>query len=126
MARGDDDVAVTAVDEAPGVVATPDRIAAWMAVAKAGDEGSRARLATILYTAAEALRGVAVLFHPVIPATSQRLWASLGAEAQLGPLAPPRRARGRRHARRATIPENQKPANRSGSQAFWFGCGDRI
>ena len=56
-------------------------------VAKDESPEGRARLATILYTAAEALRGVAVLLNPVMPETSGRLWDSLGAEAALGALA---------------------------------------
>jgi methionyl-tRNA synthetase len=55
-------------------------------VAKADDDASRARLATILYTAAESLRAVAVLLNPVMPKSSAALWESLGAEASLGPL----------------------------------------
>ncbi|NGN68412.1 methionine--tRNA ligase [Streptomyces sp. A7024] len=56
-------------------------------VAKDQSEEGQARLATILYTAAEALRGCAVLLNPVMPATCEKLWASLGAEASLGALA---------------------------------------
>ena len=56
-------------------------------VAKDDSEEGRARLATILYTAAESLRAMAVLLNPVMPDTSQKLWDSLGAEPHLGPLA---------------------------------------
>ncbi|MGH3417257.1 MAG: methionine--tRNA ligase [Actinocrinis sp.] len=56
-------------------------------VAKVGDEASQARLGTILYTAAESLRAVAVLLNPVMPKSSAALWESLGAEASLGALA---------------------------------------
>ncbi|WP_317444457.1 methionine--tRNA ligase [Streptomyces collinus] len=56
-------------------------------VAKDESEAGRARLATVLYTAAESLRAVAVLLSPVMPETSRTLWDSLGAEASLGPLA---------------------------------------
>jgi methionyl-tRNA synthetase len=42
------------------------------------DEESRSRLATILYTSAEALRIVAALAHPVIPDATARIWAQLG------------------------------------------------
>ncbi len=56
-------------------------------VAKDESEEGRARLATILYTAAESLRAVAVLLNPVMPETSQALWDSLGAGASLGALA---------------------------------------
>ncbi|KIF69042.1 methionyl-tRNA synthetase [Streptomyces sp. AcH 505] len=56
-------------------------------VAKDESEAGRARLATILYTAAESLRACAVLLNPVMPETSQKLWESLGAEESLGALA---------------------------------------
>ena len=42
------------------------------------DEESRARLATVLYTSAEALRIVTALAHPVIPDATARIWAQLG------------------------------------------------
>ncbi|GAA4861905.1 methionine--tRNA ligase [Kitasatospora terrestris] len=57
----------------------------WKVAKDTSDEG-RARLATVLYTAAEALRATAVLLNPVMPSTSEKLWESLGAEASLGPL----------------------------------------
>lgn len=56
-------------------------------VAKDDSPEGKARLATILYTAAEALRAVAVLLNPIMPDTSQKLWDSLGAEPSLGALA---------------------------------------
>jgi methionyl-tRNA synthetase len=42
------------------------------------DDESRSRLATILYTSAEALRIVTVLTHPVIPDATAKIWAQLG------------------------------------------------
>jgi len=42
------------------------------------DEESRARLATVLYTSAEALRIVTALAHPVIPEATARIWSQLG------------------------------------------------
>ena len=50
-------------------------------VAKDDSYAARARLATILYTAAESLRAVAVLHRPVMPNTATALWELLGAEA---------------------------------------------
>jgi methionyl-tRNA synthetase len=47
-------------------------------VAEKGDESSLARLATILYTSAEALRIVTALAHPVIPQSTARIWSQLG------------------------------------------------
>jgi len=48
------------------------------ALAEKRDEESRARLATVLYTSAEALRIVTVLAHPVIPQATARIWSQLG------------------------------------------------
>ena len=42
------------------------------------DEESRARLATVLYTSAEALRIVTALAHPVIPEATAKIWAQMG------------------------------------------------
>jgi methionyl-tRNA synthetase len=42
------------------------------------DEDSRSRLATVLYTAAEALRIVTALAHPVIPDATAKIWAQMG------------------------------------------------
>ncbi len=48
------------------------------ALAEKGDQDSRARLATILYTSAEALRIVTALVHPIIPESTARIWQQLG------------------------------------------------
>jgi methionyl-tRNA synthetase len=48
------------------------------ALAEKQEQESRARLATVLYTAAEALRVVTALIHPVIPESSARIWTQLG------------------------------------------------
>jgi methionyl-tRNA synthetase len=48
------------------------------AVAERDDQDSRARLATILYTSAEALRIVTALAHPVIPDATAHIWQQLG------------------------------------------------
>jgi methionyl-tRNA synthetase len=48
------------------------------AVAERDDHDSRARLATILYTSAEALRIVTALVHSVIPDATSRIWTQLG------------------------------------------------
>jgi len=42
------------------------------------DEDSRSRLATVLYTAAEALRIVTALAHPVMPEATAKIWAQMG------------------------------------------------
>ena len=48
------------------------------ALAEKQDEQSRARLATVLYTSAEALRIVTALAHPVIPESTAKIWEQLG------------------------------------------------
>ncbi len=42
------------------------------------DEMSRSRLATVLYTSAEALRIVTALVHPVLPEATAKVWTQLG------------------------------------------------
>ena len=52
----------------------------------AKDPSARERLGTVLYTAADGLRALAVLLSPVIPVAAARLWEALGAEESLGRL----------------------------------------
>ena len=52
------------------------RTAPWCAV-----KADRVRAATVLYHAAEALRLVSVLLHPVLPERTVELWERLGWEA---------------------------------------------
>jgi len=70
-----------ALEGAWGLVAAVDRYivenAPW-ALDEKKDEPSRARLGTVLYTSAEALRIVTALAHPVIPEATARIWAQLG------------------------------------------------
>ncbi|MCU1305472.1 MAG: methionyl-tRNA synthetase, partial [Acidobacteriaceae bacterium] len=47
-------------------------------LAEKQDENSRARLATVLYTSADALRIVTALAHPVIPDATAKIWSQLG------------------------------------------------
>ncbi|MEN9292522.1 MAG: hypothetical protein RL288_318, partial [Actinomycetota bacterium] len=54
------------------------------AVAK--DESRKAELDEILYNTAEALRALAVLLHPIMPISTQKLWDSLGAAQSLGAI----------------------------------------
>ncbi len=49
----------------------------------AGDTKRSAELAGILYNAAEVLRIISVLAHPVLPHATQRIWASLGQRTPL-------------------------------------------
>ena len=48
------------------------------ALAGREDEASKARLGTVLYTSAEAVRLSAVLLYSVVPASAEKLWAQLG------------------------------------------------
>jgi methionyl-tRNA synthetase len=52
--------------------------------ALAKDPGAESRLDTVLYASAEALRGIAVLLHPVMPKSTRILWSALGADGMLG------------------------------------------
>jgi len=56
-------------------------------VAKDDSDAGRARLGSIIYAAAEALRGVAVLHHAAMPKTAAALWRMIGAETGIGDLA---------------------------------------
>ncbi|MGI8870095.1 MAG: methionine--tRNA ligase [Mycobacteriales bacterium] len=60
--------------------------APWQ-VAKSDAPADRERLNTILYTATESLRAIAVLHNAVMPKTAARLWDMLGAGDSIGPLA---------------------------------------
>ena len=52
----------------------------------AKDPANQSILEDVLYTTAESLRALAVLLHPVMPATTEILWESLGAKATLGEI----------------------------------------
>ena len=54
--------------------------------ALAKDDAQRERLGTVLYTAAEGLRALAVLLSPVMPVATEKLWIALGAAESLGRL----------------------------------------
>src|SRR5579862_5548557 len=64
-----------------GLVAAVDKYIVenepW-ALGEKQDEQSRARLATVLYTSAEALRIVTALAHAVMPEATARIWSQLG------------------------------------------------
>ncbi|MEO6828048.1 MAG: methionine--tRNA ligase [Microbacteriaceae bacterium] len=70
----------TIVDELNGYITVQEP---WML---AKDSADSTRLATVLYTAVEGLRALAVLLSPVIPGATTKLWAALGIEAALGAL----------------------------------------
>ena len=54
--------------------------------ALAKDPEQAGRLDSVLATAAEGLRALAVLLSPVLPKATTKLWSALGAEAALGAL----------------------------------------
>lgn len=70
-----------ALETAWGLVAAVDKYIVenepWSLGEKQDDE-SRARLATVLYTSAEALRIATALAHPVIPEATAKIWEQLG------------------------------------------------
>jgi methionyl-tRNA synthetase len=70
-----------ALELAWGLVAAVDKYIVenepW-ALGEKQDEDSRSRLATVLYTSAEALRIVTALAHPVIPDATAKIWAQIG------------------------------------------------
>jgi len=70
-----------ALEQAWALVAAVDKYIVenepW-ALAEKQDEDSRARLATVLYTSAEALRIVTALAHPVMPQATAKIWTQLG------------------------------------------------
>ena len=70
-----------ALESAWGLVAAVDKYIVenepWSLGEKHDDE-SRARLATVLYTSAEALRIATALTHPVIPDATTKIWSQMG------------------------------------------------
>jgi methionyl-tRNA synthetase len=70
-----------ALEAAWGLVAAVDKYIVenepW-ALGEKQDEESRQRLATVLYTSAEALRIVTALAHPVMPESTAKIWAQIG------------------------------------------------
>jgi methionyl-tRNA synthetase len=70
-----------ALETAWGLVAAVDKYIVenepW-ALGEKQDEESRARLGTVLYTSAEALRIVTALAYPVVPEATAKIWAQLG------------------------------------------------
>ena len=52
----------------------------------AKDEANRVELNEVLYNTAESLRALAVLLHPIMPATTEILWESLGANKSIGSI----------------------------------------
>ena len=67
----------TIVDELNGYITENEP---W---ALAKDDANRERLSTVLYTAAEGLRALAVLLSPVMPQSTAILWDALGAPGEV-------------------------------------------
>ena len=70
-----------ALESAWGLVAAVDKYIVenepW-SLGEKQDDDSRARLATVLYTSAEALRIATALAHPVIPEATSKIWEQMG------------------------------------------------
>ncbi|HEY4225659.1 MAG TPA: methionine--tRNA ligase [Pseudolysinimonas sp.] len=67
----------TIVDELNGYITEQEP---WVLAKGAADDSAKAeRLGTVLYTASEGLRALAVLLSPVIPKATTTLWDALGA-----------------------------------------------
>lgn len=52
----------------------------------AKDDSRKSELDDVLYNTAESLRALAVLLHPIMPETSEKLWLSLGADISIGEI----------------------------------------
>ncbi|WP_411719880.1 methionine--tRNA ligase [Mycetocola sp.] len=68
------------VDELNGYITSQEP---W---ALSKDDANRERLGTVLYTALDGLRALAVLLSPVLPDATARLWTALGVTDALGAL----------------------------------------
>ncbi len=87
------DTAIVALDFATGIVAVKQFIdavnlyvteqAPWVL---AKDPANEVRLHTVLNTICESLRGIAVLYYPLMPKAMESLWSQLGADAAIGAI----------------------------------------
>jgi len=87
------DAAIVALDFQGGINAIMDfckRVNGYVTEQEpwvlAKDPANKAALDEVLYNTAEAIRALAVLLHPVMPATTETLWSSLGADLTLGAI----------------------------------------
>ena len=88
------DTAFIALDFSTGIVAVKQFIdavnlyvteqAPWVL---AKDPANDARLHTVLNTICESLRGIAVLYYPLMPKAMESLWSQLGADTAIGSIA---------------------------------------
>ena len=88
------DAAICTLDFQTGIVAIMDfckKVNGYVTEKEpwilAKDPANQQILEDVLYNTAESLRALAVLLHPVMPATCEVLWASLGAQEVLGDIA---------------------------------------
>jgi methionyl-tRNA synthetase len=93
MAVSKADEAICALDFQGGILAIMDfckKVNGYVTEKEpwilAKDPANQAVLEGVLYNTAESLRALAVLLHPVMPATCEVLWQSLGAQNSLGDL----------------------------------------
>ena len=87
------DTAMCALDFQGGIVSIMDfckQVNGYVTVKEpwilAKDPVNKAELDAVLYNTAESLRALAVLLYPVMPATCEILWESLGANKSIGSL----------------------------------------
>ncbi|MEY4972707.1 MAG: hypothetical protein RL399_664 [Actinomycetota bacterium] len=87
------DAAMQALDFQGGITAIMDfckQVNGFVTIKEpwilAKDPANQKTLEDVLYNTAESLRALAVLLHPVMPATTEILWESLGAKAALGEI----------------------------------------
>jgi methionyl-tRNA synthetase len=87
------DASMVALDFQGGIVAAMDfckKVNGYVTEKEpwilAKDPANKVELEEVLYNTAESLRALAVLLHPVMPATTEILWQSLGAQASLGAI----------------------------------------
>ena len=87
------DTAITALDFQGGINAIMDyckRVNGYVTSTEpwilAKDPANQRAVEDILYNTAESLRALSVLLHPIMPATTEILWESLGANDSLGAI----------------------------------------
>ena len=87
------DAAITALDFQTGITTIMEfckRVNGYVTLMEpwilAKDPGSKEILEEVLYNTAESLRALAVLLHPIMPATTEILWQSLGAHESIGSI----------------------------------------
>lgn len=87
------DIAMQALDFQGGINAIMDyckQVNGFVTIKEpwilAKDPANQQILEDVLYNTAESLRALAVLLHPIMPATTEILWESLGAKESLGEI----------------------------------------